>query len=163
MGQVRGAAIIDDEASGETSLKLGFPLSRGSARLAPAALTNDKPTVKSSGQKLSMRGLLHVLWDRAELTHWHPKMAGKRSWFVVRRALLEAAGSSLQAASRVAEQALSGMPSVSGSSVSAPGRPPLPIPISSSAMQRATEHRKPDSRTSIITSPPFMKPAILQA
>ena len=35
-----------------------------------------------------MRGLLHVLWDRAELTHWHPKMAGKRSWFVVRRALL---------------------------------------------------------------------------
>jgi hypothetical protein len=93
MGQVRGAAIIDDEASGETSLKLGFPLSRGAARLAPAALTNDKPTVKSSGQKLSMRGLLHVLWDRAELTHWHPKMAGKRSWFVVRRALLEAAAS----------------------------------------------------------------------
>jgi hypothetical protein len=88
MGQVRGAAIIDDEASGETSLKLGF-----AARLAPAALTNDKPTVKSSGQKLSMRGLLHVLWDRAELTHWHPKMAGKRSWFVVRRALLEAAAS----------------------------------------------------------------------
>jgi hypothetical protein len=93
MGQVRGSAILDDEVSGETALKLGFPLSRGSARLAPAALTNDKPTVKSSGQKLSMRGLLHVLWDRAELTHWHPKMAGKRSWFVVRRALLEAAAS----------------------------------------------------------------------
>ena len=35
-----------------------------------------------------MRGLLHVLWDRAELTHWHPKMAGKRTWFVVRRAAL---------------------------------------------------------------------------
>ncbi|GEO01905.1 hypothetical protein FHS51_002976 [Sphingobium wenxiniae] len=93
MGQVRGSAVLDDETSGETSLKLGFPLSRGAARLAPAALTNDKPTVKSSGQKLSMRGLLHVLWDRAELTHWHPKMAGKRTWFVVRRALLEAAAS----------------------------------------------------------------------
>ena len=91
MGQVRGSAVIDDEESGETSLKLGFPLSRGAARLAPAALTNDKPTVKSAGQKLSIRGLLHVLWDRAELTHWHPKMAGKRSWFVVRRALIEAA------------------------------------------------------------------------
>ena len=91
MGQVRGSAVLDDEASGETSLKLGFPLSRGGARLAPAALTNDKPTVKSSGQKLSMRGLLHVLWDQPELTHWHPKIAGKRTWFVVRRALLEAA------------------------------------------------------------------------
>jgi len=93
MGQVRGSAVIDDEESGETSLKLGFPLSRGAARLAPAALTNDKPTVKSTGQKLTMRGLLHVLWDRAELTHWHPKMAGKRSWFVVRRALIEASAS----------------------------------------------------------------------
>ncbi len=41
MGQVRGSAVLDDEASGETSLKLGFPLSRGAARLAPAALTND--------------------------------------------------------------------------------------------------------------------------
>ena len=91
LGQVRGSAVLDDDESGATSLKLGFPLSRGAARLAPAALTNDKPVVKSSGQKLSMRGLLHVLWDRAELTHWHPKMAGKRSWFVVRRALLEAA------------------------------------------------------------------------
>lgn len=93
MGQVRGAAVIDDEDSGETDLRLAFPLSRGAARLTPAALTNDKPTVKSTGQKLSIRGLLHYLWDRAELTHWHPKMAGKRNWFVVRRALLEAAAS----------------------------------------------------------------------
>lgn len=38
-----------------------------------------------------MRGLLHVLWDKAELTHWHPRMAGKRNWFVVRRALIHAA------------------------------------------------------------------------
>lgn len=40
-----------------------------------------------------MRGLLHVLWDRAKLTHWHSKMAGKRNWFVVRRALMEAVAS----------------------------------------------------------------------
>lgn len=91
LGQVRGSAVVDDEGTGETALKVGFPMMRGPARLAPSALTNDKPTVKSTGQKLSMRGLLHYLWDRAELTHWHPKMAGKRNWFVVRRALLEAA------------------------------------------------------------------------
>lgn len=91
LGQVRGSAVIDDEDSGETALKVGFPLSRGAARAAPGALTNDKPVIKSTGQKLSMRGLLHYLWDRAELTHWHPKMASKRNWFVARRALLEAA------------------------------------------------------------------------
>ena len=38
-----------------------------------------------------MRGLLHILWNRAELTHWYPRMAGKRNWFIVRRELLEAA------------------------------------------------------------------------
>ncbi len=91
LAQVRGAAIVDDSESGESSLKVGFPLTRGPARNAPTALTNDKPVVKSTGQKLTMRGLLHYLWDRSELTHWHPLMANKRNWFVVRRALLEAA------------------------------------------------------------------------
>lgn len=103
LGQVRGSAVIDDEDSGETALKVGFPLSRGAARASPSALTNDKAAVKSTGQKLSMRGLLHYLWDRSELTHWHPKMAGKRNWFVVRRALLEAA-----ALCRVKQQPMTG-------------------------------------------------------
>src|SRR3546814_4053272 len=39
----------------------------------------------------SMRGMLHFLWDRAQLTHWHPRMAGKRNWYIVRRQLLNAA------------------------------------------------------------------------
>jgi hypothetical protein len=91
LAQVRGAAVIDDSESGETALKVGFPLTRGPARSAPSALTNDKPVVKSTGQKLTMRGLLHYLWDRAELTHWHPLMEEKRKWGIVRRALLEAA------------------------------------------------------------------------
>ncbi|MBV1692349.1 DUF1173 domain-containing protein [Novosphingobium sp. G106] len=90
LGQVRGSAIVEDEESGETSLKFAFPLSRGPARAAPSSFTNDKPSVKTNGQKLTMRGLLHFLWDKAELTHWHPKMAGKRNWFVVRRALIQA-------------------------------------------------------------------------
>ena len=92
MGQVKGAAVQDNEVSGETVLKVDFPLTRGPARLAPSALTNDKASIKSTGQKLTMRGMLHFLWDRAQLTHWHPKMAGRRNWFVVRRALLDAAG-----------------------------------------------------------------------
>lgn len=93
LGQVKGSAIIEDEDTGETDLRFAFPLSRGPARAAPSALTNDKPSITSTGQRLSMRGLLHFLWDRAQLTHWHPKMAGKRNWFVVRRALLGAAQS----------------------------------------------------------------------
>lgn len=91
LGQVRGSAIVENQENGEVDLRFSFPLSRGPARAAPSALTNDKPSVKSNGQRLTMRGLLHYLWDRSQLTHWHPKMAGKRNWFVVRRALLSAA------------------------------------------------------------------------
>ena len=38
-----------------------------------------------------MRGVLHYLWDEAGLNRWTPAMAGKRSWFVVRKYLLQAA------------------------------------------------------------------------
>ncbi|KQY88260.1 hypothetical protein ASD35_11745 [Pelomonas sp. Root1444] len=41
--------------------------------------------------RLSLRGLLHYLWDQAELTHWRPSFDGKRSWVTVRRHLLRAA------------------------------------------------------------------------
>jgi hypothetical protein len=91
LGQVLGSAIVDDIDNGVTTLKFGFPLSKGPARAAPASFTNDKPDVKATGQRLSMRGMLHFLWDRAQLTHWHPRMAGKRNWYIVRRQLLNAA------------------------------------------------------------------------
>ena len=45
----------------------------------------------SQGTRLSLRGLLHYLWDQAELTRWQPGFAGKRSWGTVRRHLLQAA------------------------------------------------------------------------
>jgi hypothetical protein len=90
LGQVRDNAICDDPETGDVHLKLAFPLKRGAARAAPAAITNDKPALNHSGHKLSMRGLLHVLWDRAQLTHWYPRMAGKRNWWIVRRELLGA-------------------------------------------------------------------------
>jgi hypothetical protein len=47
--------------------------------------------VASSGTKLSLRGLLHYLWDQAELTRWQPGFAGKRTWGTVRKHLLQAA------------------------------------------------------------------------
>ena len=91
LGQVQGNAVKDDPETGDVHLKLAFPLKRGAARSAPAAITNDTPALKHQGRKLSMRGLLHILWSKAELTHWYPRMAGKRNWFIVRRELLEAA------------------------------------------------------------------------
>ena len=45
MGQVRGAAVLDDEATGETTLKVLFPLSRGAARAAATPGNTHNPPV----------------------------------------------------------------------------------------------------------------------
>jgi hypothetical protein len=92
---VLGSAISEDPATGETTLKLDFPLSRiaGRSQMPPAG--SDSDSVYTDGTKLSLRGLLHYLWDQAELTRWHPGFAGKRHWGTVRRHLLQAAAHKL--------------------------------------------------------------------
>lgn len=91
LGQVLGSAITEDPTTGKTTLRLDFPLTKmpGRSTIPPAGGESD--SVSSTGTKLSLRGLLHYLWDQAELTRWHPGFAGKRTWATVRRHLLHAA------------------------------------------------------------------------
>jgi hypothetical protein len=91
LGQVLGSAITEDPATGETTLKLDFSMSKIAGRSAMPAAGGDGDSVASSGTKLSLRGLLHYLWDQAELTRWQPGFAGKRTWGTVRKHLLLAA------------------------------------------------------------------------
>jgi hypothetical protein len=91
LGQVLGSAIVEDPSTGQTTLKLDFPLTRRPGRSTQPPAGDQHDSVKSGGSRLSLRGLLHYLWDQAELTRWHPGFAGKRSWSTVRRHLLAAA------------------------------------------------------------------------
>lgn len=91
LGQVLGSAITEDPNTGETTLKLDFPLLKMGGRSAMPPAGGDNDSVASHGTKLSLRGLLHYLWDQAELTRWQPRFSGKRSWGTVRRHLLTAA------------------------------------------------------------------------
>ena len=91
LGQVLGSAITEDPANGVTALKLGFSMSKAGARSIDPGSGDGSDSVVTDGTKLSLRGLLHYLWDQAELTHWHPGFAGKRSWATVRKHLLIAA------------------------------------------------------------------------
>ena len=93
---------MENPATGETALKLDFPLSKLPGRSSQPPAVSTSPNISSQGQKLSLRALLHYLWDQAELTHWRPGFTGKRNWAIVRRRLLSAAahkfarGSALQ-------------------------------------------------------------------
>lgn len=91
LGQVLGSAITEDPTTGEITLELDFPLTKmpGRSQMPPAG--GDSDSVTSDGTRLSLRGLLHYLWDQAELTRWQPGFAGKRSWATVRKHLLQAA------------------------------------------------------------------------
>jgi Protein of unknown function (DUF1173) len=91
LGQVARGAIVEDVEAGTVSLKLGFSFSKMPGRLAPSAGAQEKDSVRTEGLKLGIRALLHYLWEQAGLTSWSPAMTGKRSWTVVRRAVLEAA------------------------------------------------------------------------
>jgi hypothetical protein len=93
LGQVFGTAIQDDPRhAGLTALRLDFSLTRQAGRAAPAVISTSTPdTATSDGTKLSLRSLLHYLWDDAGFTRWSPAMAGKRTWHVIRKYLLDAA------------------------------------------------------------------------
>jgi hypothetical protein len=91
LARVLGRAITENPVSGETSLRLGFALSKGPGRSAQHRSADASSTASSKPTRLSLRGLLHYLWDQAELTRWHPGFDGKRSWATVRRHLLQAA------------------------------------------------------------------------
>jgi hypothetical protein len=91
LGEVSGSAIQEDVESGLTALRLDFSLSRTGSRKAPVASGIEPESVRTDGAKLTLRGVLHYLWDEARLNRWTPAMTGKRSWFVVRKYLLLAA------------------------------------------------------------------------
>ena len=91
LGEVAGSAIQEDLETGVTTLRLDFTLSKkGGARQPVAAAAGLPDTVRTDGQKLTLRGTLHYLWDKAELTKWSPGMSGRRSWGVVQRRLVAA-------------------------------------------------------------------------
>jgi len=91
LGQVLGSAITEDPTTGKTTLKLDFSMSKIAGRTAMPTAGGDSDSVASSGTKLSLRGLLHYLWDQADLTRWQPGFAGRRTWSTVRKHLLQAA------------------------------------------------------------------------
>ncbi|MFI1919327.1 DUF1173 family protein [Nocardia sp. NPDC020380] len=88
-----GTAIREQPNLGVTRLSLGFPLTRysGRTKAADAGGDADAEERELDNTKLTLRGLLHFLWDEAEFVRWIPAMAGRRRWPAIRRYILLAA------------------------------------------------------------------------
>lgn len=91
LGPLIGNAIQID-ANGKADLKLDFSLTKRGPRAAPRApAESSEPGIRSEPRKLSLRAMLHYLWEAGELTEWRPTWAGRRGWGRVRTSLLNAA------------------------------------------------------------------------
>lgn len=81
-----------DQATGRTQLHLAFALHAPSRR---SRSNRDHAAAKTAGAghraRMTLHDLLVLLWQRAELTRWHPSFAGRRNWAVVRARLLAVA------------------------------------------------------------------------
>ncbi|WP_041679331.1 DUF1173 domain-containing protein [Rhizobium etli] len=91
LGPLIGNAIQIDAATGAAVLKLGFSLSKRGNRSASASSSEPSETVRSDPKKLSLKAVLHYLWETGELTAWTSLWAGRRGWSRIRSSLLNAA------------------------------------------------------------------------
>ena len=89
LGEVLGEAIIERGVDG-VELRLEFPLTRHIGRSFATADPKSPGEVTVARKTLSLRGLLHYLWERAGFNRWYPRMQGKRSYWVLRKFLLQA-------------------------------------------------------------------------
>ena len=91
LGQVNGSAIREDVDAEGTMLALDFALTKGRSRTHTPGSDVEHKSVRADGTKLTMRALLHYLYDQAGLSRWSPAMEGRRSWYIVRREILAGA------------------------------------------------------------------------
>jgi len=91
LGPLIGNAIQIDETTGAAVLKLDFSLTKRGSRIVSGSPSETSDTVRNEAKKLSLRAVLHYLWDAAELTEWTSLWAGKRGWGKVRASVMNAA------------------------------------------------------------------------
>ncbi|MCG2583842.1 DUF1173 family protein [Massilia sp. TS11] len=89
-GALVGTAMREGP-DGLVDVSVRFALARQPGRSRPSAAASDRPDVVAGAQPMSLTAFLHLLMERAALQRWHPAMAGKRSYSLFQRYLLDAA------------------------------------------------------------------------
>lgn len=91
LGELLGEAIVE-HAPEQVEIRTAFPLARVSGRAIPhQEAAEDPASVTAPRKRMSLRAVLHFLYDRAGFNRWYPAMAGRRSQAVIRRFLMSAA------------------------------------------------------------------------
>lgn len=90
LAELLGEAIVQVHPD-HVELRVGFAWDLGSGKPSPKAEATHHAEVALPRRRMSLRALLHFLFDRAGLNRWTPRMAGKRNQAVVHKYLMQAA------------------------------------------------------------------------
>jgi hypothetical protein len=90
LGELAGVAVLESEL-GNVELRVDFPWTRSTGRGLPRGEPQDVAEVVVPRRRMSLRALMHFLFERAGFNRWSPAMAGKRNQWVLHKYLLEAA------------------------------------------------------------------------
>lgn len=89
LGAQIGQTVLQHE-NDEVDIRVDFPLNRGMPRGARAEEAEEPAAIKSPPAAMSMRGLLHFLFEQGGFNKWYPAMEGRRNQRTLRKYLMEA-------------------------------------------------------------------------
>jgi hypothetical protein len=91
LGPLVGDAVVE-HGPDQVELRVDFPWMRlPSGRAPPPASPGDPGEVAGPRGRMSLRAVLHYLFERAGFNRWTPAMAGRRNQAVLHKYLMEAA------------------------------------------------------------------------
>lgn len=90
LGELLGEAVLEPEP-GRVELRVDFPWMRVIGRGVPRGDWREMAEANVPRRRMSLRAVMHFLFERAGFNRWSPAMQGKRKQGVIHKYLLEAA------------------------------------------------------------------------
>jgi len=90
LGELMGDAVIEHSPE-SIEIRVDFALARMPGKSVPRGEQSVPSEIHAPRHRMSLRALLHFLWEKAGFNRWYPAMVNKRSQGVIRKYLLEAA------------------------------------------------------------------------
>jgi hypothetical protein len=89
LGELVGEAVLESEL-GSIELRVDFPWIRSTGRGVPRGEPQDAFEIEVPRRRMSLRALMHFLFERAGFNRWTPAMEGRRNQGVLHKYLQEA-------------------------------------------------------------------------
>lgn len=90
LGDLMGESVIEHSPE-SIELRVDFPLTRIPGKAIPRGEPVQPAEINAPRHRMSLRAVMHYLFERARFNRWYPAMEGKRSQGVIHKYLMEAA------------------------------------------------------------------------